>query len=315
MTDQMIRATAANGHLRVVAVTNTLTVNEASRRHQLSPIATAALGRALSACSMLTSSMKQRQGRVNVRFCGDGPLGLVYADAGVDGTVRGFVSEDLPVTKALHPYDPVSGRLDIQAGIGQVGLLKVMRDIGYGEPYTSTVQMTSGEIDENIAWYLASSEQTYSKLVVSEIFVNPDQSSEVQISGGVFVQMLPGSTLSEDLVHQLEAIIKPQIFQDLLQSGLNLQQIIDQLFAKLSLSMLPLQQPIKFSCRCSFDRMLGALKILGEVDLKEMIAENKGAEAKCHFCGETYHASTADLEDLLTELTQEITEEVPAESV
>ncbi len=306
MTDQMIRATAAHGHLRVVAVTNTMTVNEASRRHQLSPIATAALGRALSACSMLTSSMKQRQGRVNIRFCGDGPLGLVYADAGVDGTVRGFVAEDLPTTNALHGYDATTGRLNIQPGIGESGLLKVMRDIGYGEPYTSTVQMISGDIDDNIAWYLASSEQTYSKLVVSEVFVNPAQTSDVRISGGIFVQMLPGSTLSEDLVHQLEAIIKPQTFQDLLQKGFDLQEIIDQLFTNLSLSMLPLQQPLRFACRCSFDRMLGALKILGAVDLKEMIAENKGAEAKCHFCGETYHASTAHLEELLAQLSQEV---------
>lgn len=304
MTDQMIRATAAQGRLRVVAVTNTATINEASRRHQLSPLATAALGRAMSACSMLTSSMKQRQGRVNIRISGDGPLGLVYADAGVDGTVRGFVSEDMPAG-ALPIYDQITGRIDIQSGIGQTGCLKVMRDIGHGEPYSSTVEIASGEVDENIAWYLASSEQTYSKLVVSEVFIAPEVSSEVQISGGVFVQMLPGSTLSEDLVHQLEAIIKPAHFQNLLHQGLSLQQVIDELFANLSLAMLPLQQPIQFACRCSFERMLGALKILGAVDLKEMIAEDKGAEAKCHFCSETYHASTAQLEHLLSELTQE----------
>ncbi|NET48161.1 MAG: redox-regulated molecular chaperone Hsp33, partial [Merismopedia sp. SIO2A8] len=155
MVDQLVRAAAADGGIRAVGVITTRLVEEARSRHGLSYVATAALGRAMTGALLLASSMKQRQARVNLRIQGNGPLGEVFVDAGVDGTVRGCVSN--PSTEL--PLNTV-GKLDVGKAVGHDGFLYVIRDIGYGYPYSSTVELVSGEIGDDITYYLAASEQT-----------------------------------------------------------------------------------------------------------------------------------------------------------
>jgi molecular chaperone Hsp33 len=293
MADQLIRATAAEGGIRAVGVITTRLTEEARQRHKLSYVATAALGRTMSAGLLLASSMKLPQSRINLRIKGDGPLGGLQVDAGLDGTVRGYVNNpevELPLN--------AQGKLDVGRGIGN-GYLYLLRDVGYGYPYTSTVELVSGEIGDDITSYLATSEQTPSALVVGE-FVGTDG---VQASGGVLLQILPKAARDEELVLTLESrVAELSGFTPLMRSGKNLHQILKQLLGDMGLEIFPETQMVRFDCGCSFDRVLGALKMLGEAELQDMIEKDDGAEAICHFCGEVYKANSDQLAVLIGNL-------------
>ena len=314
MSDRLVRATAANGRVRVVGVNITESLNEAYRRHRLSPVAIAALGRSMSASLLLTSNMKQPQARVNVRIAGDGGLGLVYADAGFNGTVRGFVSNPIFDVPKL-----ADGNQDVGKAIGATGLLKVLRDVGYGEPHSSTVELISGDIADDVSWFLATSEQTYSKLILTEV-ITPDIIGDdsdqlpVQFAAGLLLQIMPKAALraaktanlsQEDLLKQLEAKSDITKFKDLLAEGKAIEEVMLNIFADMEIEILPLTKDVRFYCPCTLDRMLAAIKMFGEEDLRSMINEDHGAEATCHFCGEVYHATTEQLNNLLTELRVE----------
>jgi molecular chaperone Hsp33 len=297
MADQLIRATAAEGGIRAVGVITTRLTEEARRRHKLSYVATAALGRTMSAGLLLVSNMKREGSRVNIRFKGNGPLGGILVDAGLDGTVRGYV--DNPEIE-LPPNE--RGKLDVGGAVGSDGYLYVVRDVGYGYPYSSTVELVSGEIGDDIAHYLITSEQTPSALVVG-VFVGAEG---VTAAGGILIQVMPKAARDETLVQILESrIAKLSGFTPLLQEGKTLSEIFEQLLGDMDLVILPEVQMVRFHCGCSFDRVLGALKMLGEAELQDMIEKDAGAEATCHFCGEVYQASSDELAQLIEDLRAE----------
>ena len=297
MADQLIRATAADGGIRAVGVITTRLTEEARQRHKLSYVATAALGRAMSSGLLLASSMKREEARVNIRIKGDGPLGGLLVDAGLDGTVRGYV--DNPGVEL--PPNAV-GKLDVGGAVGHSGYLYVIRDVGYGYPYSSTVELVSGEVGDDVAHYLMTSEQTPSALLVG-VFVGAEG---VIASGGLLLQVLPKAARDEELIELLESrVSKLSGFTPLLQAGKTLPEMFEQLLGDLGLIVLPEVQLVRFDCRCSFNRVLGALKILGEAELQDMIEKDKGAEATCQFCGEVYQASSEQLEQLIVDLRTE----------
>ncbi|NJM97094.1 MAG: Hsp33 family molecular chaperone HslO [Phormidesmis sp. RL_2_1] len=297
MADQLIRATAADGGIRVVGVTTTRLVDIARQRHGLSYVATAALGRAMTAGLLLVSSMKKPESRVNIRIKGNGPLGGLMIDAGLDGTVRGYVEQphvELPPN--------ADGKLDVGGAIGQDGYLYVIRDVGHGYPYSSTVELVSGEIGDDLTHYLATSEQTPSALVLG-VFVGENG---VEIAGGLLLQVLPKAARDDLLITVLEERLAALTgFTPLLQAGKSLPQIFDQLVGDIGLEILPGSQIVQFSCRCNRDRMLGALKLLGIDELKDMIEVDKGAEAICHFCNQAYQADCQQLQGLIEKLELE----------
>ncbi|NEO18422.1 MULTISPECIES: Hsp33 family molecular chaperone HslO [unclassified Moorena] len=294
MADQLIRATAASGGIRAVGVITTRLTEEARQRHQLSYVATAALGRTMSAGLLLASSMKRAESRVNIRINGNGPLGGILVDAGLDGKVRGYVDNpevELPPNK--------QGKLDVGGAVGRDGFLYVVRDVGYGYPYSSTVELVSGEIGDDIANYLLNSEQTPSALVVG-VFVG---AQGVTAAGGILIQVMPKAATDEALVQTLESrITKLSGFTPLLQANQTLPEIFEQLLGDMELVIFPETQMLHFNCGCSFDRMLGALKMLGKEELQDMIEKDGGAEATCHFCSEVYHANPDQLSQLIKEL-------------
>jgi molecular chaperone Hsp33 len=297
MADRLIRATAADGGIRAVGVITTKLTEEARQRHQLSYVATAALGRTMSAGLLLASSMKRPDSRVNIRVKGNGPLEGILVDAGLDGTVRGYVGN--PAIE-LPPND--RGKLDVGGAVGSEGYLYVVRDVGYGYPYSSTVELMSGEIGDDLSHYLATSEQTPSALVLG-VFVG---AAGVTAAGGLLIQVLPKAARDEALVQTLESRVAELAgFTPLLQAGKTLPQIFEQLLGDLGLEILPESQLVRFHCGCSFDRVLGALKMLGEAELQDMIEKDDGAEATCHFCGQIYKASSNQLEQLILDLRAE----------
>ncbi|MBD1825709.1 Hsp33 family molecular chaperone HslO [Cyanobacteria bacterium FACHB-DQ100] len=296
MADQLIRATAAEGGIRAVGVITTRLSEEARQRHKLSYVATAALGRAMSAGLLLASSMKRSESRVNIRIRGNGPMGGLMVDAGTDGTVRGYVDNpevELPAN--------AKGKLDVGGAVGNDGYVYVVRDVGYGYPYSSTVELVSGEIGDDITHYLASSEQTPSALFLG-VFVDP---SGVQAAGGLLIQILPKAAENPELVALLESRLSTlQGFTPLLQAGKTLPMIFEELLGDMGLQLFSDTQLVRFHCGCSVDRVLGALKLLGEAELRDMIETDQGAEATCHFCGEVYKANIDQLEQLIDELKE-----------
>ncbi|MBW4693248.1 MAG: Hsp33 family molecular chaperone HslO [Lyngbya sp. HA4199-MV5] len=291
MADQLMRATAARGGIRAVGAITPRLTEEARRRHNLSYVATAALGRTMTAGLLLASSMKRPESRVNIRVRGNGPLGGILIDAGLDGTVRGYV--DRP-TIELPPN--AKGKLDVGGAVGQEGYVYVVRDVGYGYPYSSTVELVSGEIGDDLTHYLVTSEQTPSALVLG-VFV---EESGVTAAGGLLIQVLPKAASDEALVELLESRISSLSgFTPLLQEGKTLADIFEQLLGDVGLEILPEVQLLRFHCRCSFDRALGALKLFSTTELQDMIEQDNGAEAICHFCGNVYRASSEELAQII----------------
>ena len=297
MADKLIRAMAAEGGIRAVGVITTDLTEEARGRHNLSYVATAALGRTMTAGLLLASSMKKEGSRVNIRIEGGGPLGLVMVDAGLDGTVRGYVQN--PQVE-LPPND--KGKLDVGGAVGKDGYLYVIRDVGYGYPYSSTVELISGEIGDDLANYLVNSEQTPSALLLG-VFVG---SEGVTAAGGLLLQVLPKAARDESLVTLLESRVGHLTgFTPLLRAGKSLTDIMEELLGDLGLKILPETQIVRFHCPCSFDRVLGALKLLGTEELADMIEKDGGAEATCDFCGEVYQATPEQLGQLIRDLQAE----------
>lgn len=297
MADQLIRATAASGGIRAVGVITTRLTDEARQRHQLSYVATAALGRTMSAGLLLASSMKRAESRVNIRIKGNGPLGGVLVDARLDGTVRGYVEHP---DVELPPN--ANGKLDVGGAVGPDGYLYVIRDVGYGYPYSSTVELVSGEIGDDLTHYLVTSEQTPSALILG-VFVD---ATGVIAAGGLLIQVLPKAARDEALVELLESRLATLTsFTNLLRAGKSLPEMLEQVLGDLGLEILPEVQLVRFHCGCSRERALGALKLFSPAELEDMIEQDKGAEATCDFCSTVYRASEADLAELLAEVRAE----------
>jgi len=290
--DQLVRATARNGYIRAIGVVATEAVATAQARHRLSHVGTAALGRVMSAALLLAASFKEPQARLSVQIHGNGELGKIWADAGANGTVRGYVQYpqvELPLNAA--------GKLAVGTAVGKSGYVHVTRDYGEGNPYTSTVELVTGEIGTDMTHYLALSEQTPSVMLLGEYL----EWQRVGLAGGILVQLMPG--YPEELLTLVEERVATMpVFTALLATGEPMEQVLLELLRDFEGFLLPPLPPPRFYCPCSGQRVLNALKLLGSQELRDMIATDGGAEATCHFCNQVYQVSVGELEQLVADL-------------
>lgn len=290
MSDRLIKATAANGQIRAVAAFTTDLVNEARRRHHTQPTATAALGKALTAALLLSSSTMKGAGRMTIRIIGNGPLGIILVDASGDSTVRGYVSHpevDLPPTP--------QGRLDVGGAVGQSGTLSITHDTGLGRPYTGTVELVSGELGDDFTHYLATSMQTPSAVSLG-IFV--EGNGTVETAGGLLLQLMPNA--GDEIAWRLEqTLLRLPSFTELTRQYHTLEGILGAALEGFAVDILHTDESVRFECPCSLERVMRAIASLGEAEIQDMIETEGKAEVTCHFCNEQYQVSREQLQELV----------------
>jgi len=291
--DRLIHGTAADGTVRLIAAVTTDTVAEAIRRHQTAPTASAALGRMLTGAALLGASLKDFD-RLTVRIDGDGPVGGIVVEANNTGDVRGYVRN--PEADLTPTAD---GKFDVSGIVGQ-GMFYVMRESGFElglhrEPYVGSVPITSGEIAEDFAFYLAKSEQIPSAVLLGVLL----QKNEpfVIASGGVMIQMMPG--VNEHIVTMIEDTVRraPHL-TSVIKDGATAEDLLKLTLGVIDFEILD-EREVRFNCSCSPERAVSMISALGPDEVASMLAEDKGAVMTCGFCNETYHLGEEDLEAIL----------------
>ena len=286
MKDYLVKAIAFDAKVRAFAIRSTETVEEARRRQDTWATASAALGRTITITAMMGAMLKGEDSNT-IKVQGNGPIGAIIADANAKGHVRGYVSNP-HVDFELND----KGKLDVSRAVGTEGSLSVIKDLGLKDYFTGEVQIVSGEISEDFTYYFATSEQVPSA-VGAGVLVNPDHT--ILSAGGFIVQVMPGA--DETVITRLEEQIGslPPISK-LIEEGNTPEQILQRLFDN-EVKILE-TMPIEFRCKCSKERLANAIIGLGSEEIQNMIDEDHGAEASCHFCNETYYFTEAELEEL-----------------
>ena len=293
MTDKIIRATAAQEYIRAFAVDSTEMVAQAREIHKTFPVVTAALGRLLSAGAMMGSMMKGDDDLITLTVKGDGPIGSITVTADSHGNVKGFPgnpSVDIPPRE-----DPISGavKLDVGGAIGQ-GILTVSMDLGLKEPYNGQVELQTGEIGEDLAYYFTVSEQTPSAVALG-VMIGKD--SSVLHAGGFIIQLMPDA--QEEVIAALEAKLADlEPVTTLMERGLGPKEILRLILGDMNL-IITEEKPVRFHCNCSRERISHALATLSTDDLESMISDDEEIEVKCFFCNSAYKFGTNELREIL----------------
>ena len=292
MSDQLIRAISSDGRVKAVAVSTRDLTERARQIHKTLPVATAALGRALAAASMMGNALKEDGASVTLQIKGGGPLGTLLAVSDNQGNVRGTVDAP-PVDLPLRP----DGKLDVGAAVGQDGTLTVIRDLNMKEPYVGSVGLLGGEIAEDLAAYFVESEQIPTACGLG-VLVDRDQS--VLAAGGYLIQLLPGA--GEDTIAKVEgSLMAAGAVTGLLRDDPDPEAMLRRALSDFDLEILE-KSPIEYRCYCSRERMERALISLGAEELQSMIDEQGSADLTCRFCDNVQHFSREDLEAMVRDI-------------
>ena len=286
MTDYIVRATAGDHQIRAFAATTRKLVEHARSAHNTSPVATAALGRLLTAGAMMGVMMKGEQDLLTLKVQGSGPIEGLTVTADSKGNVKGYAYNPGVM---LPPND--KGKLDVGGAVGE-GVLSVIKDIGLKEPYVGQTILVGGEIAEDLTYYYATSEQTPSSVALG-VLMNKDNTVK---QAGFIIQLLPGA--SDEMIDQLEKKLgEITSITSLLDEGKTPEMILNYILGEFGLEIMD-KVPAEFTCNCTKDRVKKALISIGKKELNEMIDEGKSIEVNCHFCNKHYNFSVEELTDI-----------------
>ena len=288
MKDYVIRATAGDGQIRAFVATTRNLVEEARSLHQTTKVATAALGRTLTATSMMGLMMKNENDKVTVIIKGGGPIGTILVTSNSKGYVKGYVTNP-NVEVENYP----NGKLNVAGAVGTQGHVKVIKDIGLREPYNGSYPLVSGEIAEDFTHYFALSEQTPSVVSLGVL----TRLDEVEYAGGFIVQLMPDAQ-EENIAKLEENIGKISSITNMLKEGNTPEDILNLVLDGLNPKILD-KCEVKFECECSKEKVKNALVAIGKKALAEIIEEDKKAEIGCQFCNRKYNYTEEELIELL----------------
>ena len=295
MTDYLVRGMTMDGFVKFVAIRSTELVRRAAQIHHTTPNATAALGRCLTAASMMGNMQKVENGSMTLQIKGDGPIGTIVCVSDPTGNVRGYVYE--PNVPVVEKYP---GKLDVGATVGTDGTLTVIRDLQMKEPYVGSIPLVSGEIGDDVTAYFAQSEQTPTACALG-VLVDTDCS--VKVAGGYILQLLPGAP--DETIDKLEAGIKRAgAVTAMLDAGLTPEEMLGQVCGDLGILFMETTE-VEYKCYCTRERVEAALISLGKKELSEIVAEGKPFPVECQFCDEKYIFTPEQIADLLKGLEEE----------
>ncbi len=284
---ELVRMISNDGTLTVIAVDSTDIIRRMEWIHRTSAVTSAALGRLLTAASMMGAVLKGKDNSITLRLNGGGPAGSVIAVSDSDGNVRGYVANpivEIPLNE--------KGKLDVAGAVGKDGTLTVVKDLGMNEPYVGQVPIVSGEIAEDITSYFAISEQLPSVCALG-VLVNPDLT--IQAAGGFIIQLLP--TAMDDTIDKVEECLKDILpVTQMLTSGMSAEDICRSVLKDFDLEILDTSNP-EYRCNCSRERVSKALLTIGKEGLLEM-AQDKRTEVSCHFCEKKYRFKPEEILEL-----------------
>ncbi len=276
--DYILRATAGEGSVRVFVATTKETVQKAFESHKTSPVISAALGRALTAVSIMGSMLKSESDLITIKINGDGPGKGLVVTGDSKARVKGY-----PLNPIVDIPLKANGKLDVQAALGE-GSLVVIKDLGLKEPYVGQIPLVSGEIAEDLTYYFAKSEQTPSAVSLG-VLVDRDYS--IKQAGGFIIQVMPDA--DENIISSLEEKLRTmKPLTTLLEEGNTPEDIANILLGDFSLNILD-KIPVSFYCNCSKERVEKALISIGKEELENIIEEDKKATLHCHFCNKDYN--------------------------
>lgn len=286
--DYIVRATAAQQQLRVFAITSRDLVEQGRKIHNTSPVATAALGRLLTAGAMMGSMMKGNKDVLTLQIECGGPIGGVTVTADANANVKGYVNQPNVIIPANK-----DGKLDVSGAIGP-GFLNVIRDIGLKEPYNGQVHLVSGEIAEDLTYYYATSEQIPSSVGLGVLL---DKENFVKQAGGFIIQVMPFA--EDEVIDKVEESLKHiHSVTSLLEQGMTPEDMLHHLLGDLDLEILD-RMPAQYACNCSKERVAKAIASIGKADLEDMIQAGETIETNCQFCGSHYYFTTEELKSFL----------------
>ena len=288
MNDYIIRATAANDQIRAFAAVTTEMVETAREHHNTSPVATAALGRLLTAGAMMGSMMKGEKDVLTLQIKAGGPLQGITVTADSQGNVKGYVGNPDVCIPANS-----KGKLDVAGAVGP-GFLTVIKDMGLKEPYSGQVMLQTCEIAEDLTYYFATSEQVPSAVGLGVLM---NKNNTVRQAGGFIVQLMPFA--EEDVISKLEQNVqKINSVTNLLEEGHTPESLLEKVLEGFDVQINE-KMDTRFHCNCSKERVEKALISIGRKELNEMIQEGKPIEMNCHFCNTNYNFTVEELNEIL----------------
>lgn len=287
MKDYIVRAMAADRQVRVFAATTRNLVEKARQNHQTSPVATAALGRLLTAGAMMGAMMKGEKDILTLQVRADGPLEGITVTADSMGNVKGYVLNPDVIIPAKN------GKLDVGGAVG-IGLLNVIKDMGLKEPYVGQTILVTSEIAEDLTYYFANSEQTPSSVGLGVLM---EKDNTVKCAGGFIIQLMPFAE-EQTIVKLEENLKKVTSVTELLDRGYTPEQLLDALLGDLGYEVTDTIDA-NFYCNCSKERVEQAVVSIGRKDLQEIINDGEDIEVKCHFCNTAYKYTIDELKDII----------------